>query len=190
MILNKKIPLGYIIWQVRWDAIFVGLFSSAIYLLDNYVVKLTLPIQMPAFLETTISLVLAFKLNQSYDRWWEGRKIWGAIVNDSRSLVLQVLHFTGKDHGNLQKIKKITYRQIAWCYVLGKHLRKQDPITKLDEFISQEERDFLSTKQNIPLEIMNLNMSETAALRKDGQINDFQNIQIYNSFVRLCASMG
>ena len=37
-----------------------------------------------------ISLLLVFRTNTAYDRWWEGRKIWGAIVNDSRNLALKI----------------------------------------------------------------------------------------------------
>ena len=56
---------------------------------------LTIPIAIPAILGTAISLILGFRTNAAYDRWWEARKVWGAIVNDSRSLVRQALNILG-----------------------------------------------------------------------------------------------
>src|SRR6478735_2843418 len=55
-----------------------------------------MPISIPAFLGTSISVVLSFKLSQSYDRWWEARKIWGIIVNESRNFTLQLQSFITK----------------------------------------------------------------------------------------------
>src|SRR5580765_8481428 len=52
-----------------------------------------MPINVPAFLGTAIAVLLSFKLGQSYDRWWEARKIWGTIVNESRSFTLQLQSF-------------------------------------------------------------------------------------------------
>lgn len=37
-----------------------------------------------------ISLLLVFRTNTAYDRWWEGRKLWGALVNNSRNLALKL----------------------------------------------------------------------------------------------------
>ena len=93
-----------------------------------------LPISIPAFLGTAISVILSFKLNQSYDRWWEARKIWGGIVNDSRTFVIQLQMFLSK--GNESSIKKIAYRQVAWCYCLGQSLRGLDPLGNLEKFLS------------------------------------------------------
>ena len=53
-----------------------------------------IPISLSALLGTATSLILSFSMAQAYDRWWEGRKIWGSIVKDSRSLVLQLQSFS------------------------------------------------------------------------------------------------
>ena len=82
-----------------------------------------MPIAIPTFLGTAISVILSFKLSQSYDRWWEARKIWGSIFNESRNLILQLQSFVTA--GNEEEIKKITCCQIAWAFSLGQTLRSR-----------------------------------------------------------------
>ena len=95
MLLNARFPLRYIFKHIRPDVVRVLFISSFFHLL-----KLSLgeylpliPLQLPTILGSSIALLLAFKTSQSYDRWWEARKIWGANANDSRTLVLQVRTF-------------------------------------------------------------------------------------------------
>src|SRR6478609_798455 len=38
------------------------------------------------------SLLLAFRINSAYDRWWEGRKMWGSLTNSSRNLAMKLKH--------------------------------------------------------------------------------------------------
>lgn len=89
MLLNKKIPATYIFNKVKFEIVYVLIVSIAVLLLTDKYQKLIpeMPLTIPAFIGTAISILLSFKLNQSYDRWWEARKVWGSIVNDSRSLL-------------------------------------------------------------------------------------------------------
>jgi putative membrane protein len=54
-----------------------------------------------SFIHQTIgfvfSLLLAFRINSAYDRWWEGRKIWGSLTNSSRNLAIKLKYLVGKD---------------------------------------------------------------------------------------------
>jgi len=52
-----------------------------------------------AMISFAFSLLLVFRINSAYDRWWEGRKIWGALVNDSRNLALKIACFV-EDEGS------------------------------------------------------------------------------------------
>ncbi len=52
--------------------------------------KLVLEIESAVFNGLVFGLLLAFRTNTAYDRWWEGRKLWGQLVNDSRNLCLKV----------------------------------------------------------------------------------------------------
>lgn len=187
MILNKRIPLTYPFNMVKWDILITSIFSTAIHLLSIHVYTLNLPITLGAFLGTSIALLLSFKLSQSYDRWWESRKIWGSIVNDSRTLMIQVLNLS---KGDPEIHKKIGYRQIAWCYSLGQSLRKQDPFKNLESFLSEEELKKIQHHKNIPLILLNNQAEDIKQLFNKNSINEYQQIQIDNTIMRLTTSMG
>lgn len=56
--------------------------------LHNYIpTNLTIFHQISGFI---ISLVLVFRINSAYDRWWEGRKLWGSLINNSRNLAIKL----------------------------------------------------------------------------------------------------
>ena len=96
-----------------------------------------MPINVPAFLGTAIAVLISFKLSQSYDRWWEARKIWGTIVNESRSFTLQLQSFIPQ--GNEHIIRQLALRHIGWCFCLGQSLRGLDPLENLGKYISEDD---------------------------------------------------
>jgi len=188
MILEKRIPLKYWFKEIKWDLLIVSVFSILIYFFKLYVINLGIPISIGAFLGTAIALLLSFKLSQSYDRWWEARKIWGAIVNDSRTLVIEIKQFC-KESDN-STIRAMANRQIAWCYALGRHLRKLDILDNLEDFISKDEIYSLRQKTHIPLALLDDHGQNVRNLHKEKSLNDFQQIQLDSTISRLTASMG
>ena len=190
MLLNKRIPISYILNKVKYDLIIVLSVSlSALFVTNRYQELLPeMPLTIPAFIGTAISILLSFKLSQSYDRWWEARKVWGAIVNDSRSLVIQLQSLTSK--GNDEKIKKIAFRQIAWCYSLGQSLRELIATDNLVEFISDEELKEIKKHNNKPLALLQLNASDIKQLKETNQLDIFSQLQLDNTLVRLCDAQG
>src|SRR6478609_9102575 len=95
MLLNRKIPLSYIFSTIKFELVFTLIIWLVAYNITHSFASanLGIPVAIPTFMGTAISVLLSFKLNQSYDRWWEARKIWGGIVNESRSFVLQMQSF-------------------------------------------------------------------------------------------------
>ncbi len=190
MLLNKRIPVYFILNKVKYDLVYVLIVSISVLLLtENYKSILPeMPLTIPAFIGTAISILLSFKLNQSYDRWWEARKVWGAIVNDSRSFVIQLQSFLPK--GNEEIIRKIAFRQIAWCYSLGQSLRGLNPIDNLDQFISQEEIQEIQKHNNKPLALLQLHSKNIKDLKENHHLEILAQLQLDNSLVRLCDSQG
>ena len=92
MLLNKKISISYFVKQVKWQIFFVVTFALTIGFLHLTPV-LAIPFSILALLGTIVSILLAFRTSQSYERWWEARIVWGAIVNDSRILTTQLNQF-------------------------------------------------------------------------------------------------
>lgn len=190
MLTNNRIPAVYILKKIKYEALLVlviGLLTQ--YFTSEFKELIPImPISIPAFIGTAISVILSFKLNQSYDRWWEARKVWGSIVNDSRSFVIQLQSFVSRDKH--AQVKEIAYRHIAWCYSLGQSLRGLDPVKGLDPFLSASDRLLLERHNNKPLALLQLNAAQIAQLRESESLNVFSHVQINTTMVNFSNWMG
>src|SRR5689334_23759093 len=130
MLLKKNIPFRYILGKIRYELLVILLYTTLIAVLHetNSGLPIAIPLTIPTILGTVISLLLGFRSNQAYDRWWEARQIWGSIVNDSRTLARQIISFTGnlyEDEAIYKFRQTVIKRQIAWCFGLEQMLRKK-----------------------------------------------------------------
>ena len=89
---------------------------------------------MHTLLGFAISMLLVFRTNTAYDRWWEGRKIWGSLVNSSRNLALKI-------HA-LAPSNRAFYRTMIpnYAFALKNHLRSE---INLDEIQDKENIDLM-----------------------------------------------
>ena len=190
MLLNKRIPFSFILNKIKYDLVYVIIVSFfVLFMTDRYGELLPeMPLTIPAFIGTAISVLLSFKLNQSYDRWWEARKVWGAIVNDSRSFVIQLQTLTAS--GNEPTIKRIALRQVAWCYALGQSLRGLDPLENLERFISRQDLEEMVCHNNKPLSLLYLHAKDIKRLKENNHLDTFSQLQLDNTLVRLCDAQG
>ena len=195
MLLKSNIPLSYVIGKIKTGLIFVSIYSIVIVALYEilHITRITIPLSVPMILGTVISLLLGFRSNQAYDRWWEARIIWGAIVNDSRTLGRQILTFV-KDSYNSEEIRqfrqRLVRRQIAWVYCLSRHLRNEDPLLTLNKYISEEDLAFISRYSNKPAALLQLHARDISYALDMGWINHYQQIELDETLTRLCESMG
>src|ERR1700712_3903895 len=145
MLLSKGPSIFYILRKTSVEFLYtliIALIVSVVTYRFDLVIP-TMPINVPAFLGTAISVLLSFKLSQSYDRWWEARKIWGTIVNESRSFTLQLQSFILP--GNEVVVKQLACRHIAWCYCLGQSLRGLDAVENLEKYLSPDDIKTISS---------------------------------------------
>ncbi len=182
--------MRYIFNKIRLELLYVIIIGSVVKYLTITFIDYIPPmhISIPAFIGTAISVLLSFNLNQSYDRWWEARKIWGGIVNDSRSMVLQLQSFISPDQKEV--IEQIAMRHVAWCYSLGQNLRGQNPKKHIEDLISEQDMQGLEDQSNVPLTLMQQGALQVAELRKTGDLTEFSHVQINTSFVRFSDHMG
>ncbi|GEL11332.1 putative membrane protein [Flavobacterium glycines] len=118
--------------------ILIGIYSAAVAYLeleywdlpdDSHVKNISM---MHGMLGFVISLLLVFRTNTAYDRWWEGRKMWGALVNNSRNLALK-LNAIIEDEKDRAFFRKIIP---AYVSILNKHLKDEETGKQLSEEIS------------------------------------------------------
>ncbi|GGF04817.1 bestrophin family protein [Hymenobacter cavernae] len=196
MLTDNRLPVRYIFRQIRYDVARVFLFSLCFQLVEYFVGDYLppIPLQLPTILGSAISLILAFKISQSYDRWWEARKVWGAIVNDSRSFALQVKAFLEEQvlgaEATQAVVRQFVYRQIAWCYSLGQALRGQDALANLGQYLTKDELAYLRGHNNKPFALLALHSQQLKDLRQQQALHAYEHVQLDNTLVRLCDSMG
>lgn len=119
-----KFSGGHIIWLTVWMVSIALLFEF------THVEFLAVPWFPISVVGTAVAFYIGFKNNQAYDRLWEARKIWGAIVNSSRGWGSAVKGFVGDqfvdgdiDQKEIATVKqRLIYRHIAWLYTLRNQL--------------------------------------------------------------------
>jgi len=105
---------------------------------------------------SAIGVILGFRNNSCYSRWWEGRTLWGAIVNNSRSWARQVTTVmrpvAEAEAGELKTMQQqMVNHQIAFVHALRLHLRRLAPWEELQPFLSDADLNALRSQQNVPL---------------------------------------
>jgi len=127
---------GVLKWTIRDLLLFFFLSSIPVFLFDIVGWKwLHVPWLPLGVLGTATAFVIGFKNNASYDRLWEARKIWGGIVNASRTWTIMLKDFITKEHTKpelsdeeLYDVKReLVHRHIAWLTALRYQLRKDRP---------------------------------------------------------------
>ncbi|ASK32456.1 hypothetical protein CEY12_21265 [Chryseobacterium sp. T16E-39] len=110
---------SHLIWLTAWCTL-----VATIYYFFNWQ-WMIIPWVPLALIGTAEAFYVGFKNNQAYDRLWEARKIWGAIVNSSRSFAAMLYAFETEngDQTDLNERRKvIAYRHIAWLYTFREQL--------------------------------------------------------------------
>jgi putative membrane protein len=194
MLLETRIPFGYIARKAQRPAAVVLIISIVIELVlhFNRAYVPVVPATVPVFLGTAISLILAFELAQSYDRWWEARKIWGAIVNDSRTLVRQLLSFVpvAVDDEAAAAVRRMAHRQIAWCYCLGQSLRGLDWRARATEHLTHADVEDASNHANKPVALVQQHARDLTLLSDAGHLGEYRRVSLDDTLTRLTDSMG
>lgn len=132
---------------------FFGLYSYGIVYLEMEYLKLSENSHaknittMHTLLGFAISMLLVFRTNTAYDRWWEGRKLWGELVNNSRNLSLKLKAILPNSDNDSHTF----FRQVIPLYAvsLQKHLQKKSTALVLDEKPHPELPDFKNV-QHVP----------------------------------------
>ncbi|MBW8686596.1 bestrophin family protein [Chitinophaga rhizophila] len=196
MLLKKNIPLKYVLGKIKFEILLVAVYTLVIVVLhDRFNLKhMAIPLSVPMIMGTVISLLLAFRSNQAYDRWWEARTVWGGIVNDSRSFARQVLSFVDETSYDSEEVshfrERMIRRQIAWCYSLSQSLRGLDGKEGLERYISKREVSQVSRYANVPMALLELHARDLNYALKQGWVNEYQQVALDQMLTRFSDGMG
>lgn len=174
---------------------------------------LALPWQPIAIMGTAVAFIVGFKNNASYNRIWEARQIYGSIINDSRSFGYTLRDALGKQS---EIVRRMFNRHFAWLTALRFQLRESRPwenmqlesnrefrhdhyevaewkssITEeLKPYLSESDYQYVISKKNKAAQLTAMQSEELAALRKSGDLNDFQWTQLQQGLIKFTDDQG
>jgi ion channel-forming bestrophin family protein len=126
---------------------------------------------------SAIGIIVSFRNQSAYGRWWEARTLWGAIVNNSRSFARQVTTvMLPRDEGDIEDLKTmqqlLVHHQIAYVHALRQNLRGLSPWEELAPLLNPSELSALRQEKNIPLAIQ----QRMGILLRECQVRNWINI--------------
>jgi putative membrane protein len=143
---------GSITPRISIHVLTVGLIASLITLVAIYVEQLThvrfsLAVAPFEFAGAVLGLLLVLRTNAGYDRWWEARKLWGGIVNQSRNLAISALTYGPQDQAWQQNFVRLAavFPHIAKC-----SLRSEPPSAEVTALIGQSEANQIANSNHMP----------------------------------------
>ncbi len=147
---------------------------------SSYIKNITIMHNMLGFV---ISLLLVFRTNTAYDRWWEGRKIWGALVNNSRNLAIKLSAMLREESDRAFFTKMIS----GYASALHKHLKNNETAQQLFEDLDLE----IDKHRHGPNHIAQMMMHKINDLYTTGKITGDQLIVLnaeLQSFTDICGA--
>lgn len=145
---------GSVIPAIFNRVMYCGLFGVFISILHFFKFPVFQPILENVIPSIVLGLLLVFRTNTAYDRFWEGRKCWGSLVNNVRNLARQIWlsieEYEHKDRDN--KILNLRLL-VAFAVATKLHLRGEPVNKELEELMSSYKYFTLKTMHNPPLEI-------------------------------------
>lgn len=128
-----------------------------------------------SLLGVILSIFLVFRTNTAYDRWWEGRKQWGALVNHTRNLAIYVNTMFPKGD---KEVRHYFAKHISnFCLALVEHLREGTNLDKLI-YLKEEERAEYETRGHIPNHISMQIFDRISSAHREGTLSEGDYINI------------
>ena len=222
MYVQRRYPFKRVLQWTKREIIFFTVFATVVTALFEVLnIKwLQIPFAPVGLVGTAVAFLVGFQNNAAYDRIWEARKIWGGIVNTSRSLIITVkdsfyMHRSEASKEETEALREVTNRHIAWLTALRyamrtkkswestyKALHKQEEMwynipetkTTLEEelapYLSKEEYDYVMSKDNKPNAVINLQSKHLRKLTDQKKLWDFTLLNLQQMLQELTALQG
>ena len=204
----------YVRKNLRWDVVWrLTRRSLIVFLIYNTLIcmlygplnvhMLDIPWQPVALLGTAVAFYIGFKSNGSYDRFWEGRQLWGSIVNISRIWAIRVFDFVPPQPGSPVLAtateapsplhRRLLYRQLAWCNALRLHLRRQTAElwdTEVAPFLPPAEAAEFKVLSNPPTHLLKRQGEELREMVQAGLLTEFRQVALVQTLQDMLNAQG
>jgi putative membrane protein len=174
------------IWK---HLLYIGVYTAILCELQLELGFINFPfgVNISGLMTAAIGIYLVFRNRTAYDRWWEGRIIWGRLVNTSRNFALQINSLLPDTQNNVKE--EFAELISSFPYALKEHLRDG---VKMEEihFLREENFEYIKSKDHKPNAIVNLMEKKLKLLYDNGSVTDYQLQTLLESPIKLIDIMG
>lgn len=192
MLIRKNWTVGEILRKTWRINLIIVLEVGVVVLAYHYVIQdwFSVPVSVATVLGTAIAFFIGFTNNQAYDRWWEARKVWGAMVNDSRTWSRSVLaYWRDSDPEKRDNQLKLVRRHLAWLHTVKNHLRGLDSTTYA-MYLNGSDLDKTRQSDHRPNTLLTLQAHDLHKAKEAGHIDEFSFKAMDEALKRMTDQMG
>lgn len=182
---------GYIGWSLFWLLIWDVLVTVEFMLF--FETQFTLPLMPLTLLGSALVVLVSFRNSSAYNRWWEARTLWGAMVNSSRSFGRQALTLIDDEHEGARQnpVKAILFhRHVAYLHALRGHLLGQFDARQLHGLLPAAEIDRVVQGNNVPNDILTGSAMLLAKEFKAGRLDSIRLARLESTLVDISNHQG
>ena len=187
---------GFALPEIWGRTLFVTGLSSLVTIAYETVPQLRYSLTATPFalIGLPLGIFLGFRNNAAYDRFWEGRKLWGALVNTARTLARQIQTLVVAPAAEAEEARAFRldfiHFEIAYFHALRHHLRDNKPWDSLSHVLPAEQVEPLRTHDNIPIFMIEEMARKLLVAREKGWVNPLHVNTFEISFTALCDLQG
>ncbi|MBC3422748.1 bestrophin family protein [Pseudomonas wayambapalatensis] len=180
---------NYIGWSLLWLLVWDILVTIDFMLFFNS--KFSLPLIPLTLLGSALVVLVSFRNSSAYNRWWEARTLWGAMVNSSRSFARQVLTLVDDPDDGLNPVKAtLLRRHVAYVNCLAANLKNEPCPPELMAFIPHHEFERRNGSNNFANDILAGSAALLAREYKAGRLDSIRLARLESTLVDLSNAQG
>ena len=188
MIIDATPRLRQIVSEV-WKPLLLLFVWDVIVTVTYFILPFRAPSLPLTLFGSALALFLGFRDNSAYQRWWEGRVLWGSMINASRSLARATRNFLPDPEAHDLK-RSIVLRHIAYVNALRCQLRKQTPDPEVLRFLSKGEAEPALARVNTANGLLDGTGRRIADAQRKGWIDTIQQTQMEAVLVDIANAQG
>lgn len=185
-----KRTFTYVGWSLFWLLIWDLAVTVDAMMVGGY--GFELPLMPLTLLCSALVVLISFRNSSAYNRWWEARTLWGAMVNTSRSFGRQVLTLIdGEGRHKENPVKAVLLRRhVAYIQALRAHLKGNADLSKLDGLLSPAELQKAQASNNFPNDILTGSAALISEEFTAGRIDSIRLARLESTMVDLSNCQG
>ncbi|MEC3910193.1 bestrophin family ion channel [Sphingobium sp. CR2-8] len=172
-----------------WKPLSVLFIWDCVVTITYYLLPFKAPSLPLTIFGTALALFLGFRSNSAYQRWWEGRVLWGAMINASRSLARATRNFLPDPEARDLK-REIVKRQIAYVNALRSQLRRQPIGEEVTKFLEERDKTHALARTNAANGLLDSTGRRIDIARREGWIDTIQQAQMEAVLIDISNAQG